>query len=41
MGPSLSPITSMFLASPSHRSTILGKYNTAGVAVVDGRDGRV
>ena len=40
-GQSVSSITSMFMASPSHRSTILGNYNTAGVGVVAGRDGRV
>ena len=40
-GESVPSVTNMFMASPTHRSALLGNYNTAGVGVVVGADGRV
>ncbi len=40
-GPSVATITSLFMASPTHRSAILGNFNTAGVGVAVGGDGRI
>jgi len=41
LGPSTATVTSAFMGSPTHRSAILGNYNTAGVGVSVGADGRV
>jgi Cysteine-rich secretory protein family len=40
-GQSLASVSNLFMGSPTHRSAILGNYDTAGVGVATGRDGRV
>jgi hypothetical protein len=40
-GQSSGTVTSLFMTSPTHRSAILGDFNTAGVGVTVGGDGRV
>lgn len=40
-GQSIATVTNSFMGSPTHRSAILGNFNTAGVGVVVGGDGRV
>jgi hypothetical protein len=40
-GQSIATVTNSFMASPTHRSAILGNFNTAGVGVAVGGDGRV
>ena len=41
LGQSVTSVTNSFMASPTHRSAILGNFNTAGVGVVASGDGRV
>lgn len=40
-GPSVATVTSLFMASPTHRSAILGNFDSAGVGVATSGDGRV
>lgn len=40
-GPSVATVTSLFMGSPTHRGAILGNFDTAGVGVARGPDGRV
>jgi len=40
-GQSVATVTNSFMGSPTHRSAILGNFNTAGVGVTVGGDGRV